>query len=35
MMDRSWMTKSRWETAYEDGVEEFLAFAYRDLPHDS
>nr|TKW00222.1 hypothetical protein SEVIR_8G094400v2 [Setaria viridis] len=34
-MDRSWMKKSRGETAYEDGVEEFLAFAYRDLPHDS
>uniref|UniRef100_K3ZM31 Transposase-associated domain-containing protein n=1 Tax=Setaria italica TaxID=4555 RepID=K3ZM31_SETIT len=34
-MDRSWMKKVRWETAYEDGVEEFLALAYRDLPQDS
>uniref|UniRef100_K4A171 Transposase-associated domain-containing protein n=1 Tax=Setaria italica TaxID=4555 RepID=K4A171_SETIT len=34
-MDRSWMKKSRWEIAYEDGVEEFLAFAYWNLPHDS
>uniref|UniRef100_K3ZC47 Transposase-associated domain-containing protein n=1 Tax=Setaria italica TaxID=4555 RepID=K3ZC47_SETIT len=34
-MERSWMKKARREIAYEDGVEEFLAFSYRDLPHDS
>uniref|UniRef100_K3XPY0 Transposase-associated domain-containing protein n=1 Tax=Setaria italica TaxID=4555 RepID=K3XPY0_SETIT len=34
-MDRSWMKKARHETAYEEGVEKFLAFAYRDLPQDS
>ncbi|WVZ58611.1 LOW QUALITY PROTEIN: hypothetical protein U9M48_008863 [Paspalum notatum var. saurae] len=35
VMDRSWMTKPKREAAYQDGVEQFLAFAYRDLPHDS
>lgn len=34
-MDRSWMNKARRETAYEDGVEDFLNFAYRDIPNDS
>lgn len=34
-MDRSWMKESRLDTAYKNGVEEFLAFAYRDLPQGS
>ncbi|WVZ53295.1 hypothetical protein U9M48_004261, partial [Paspalum notatum var. saurae] len=34
-MDRSWMNKEKREPAYQDGVEQFLAFAYRDLPHES
>lgn len=33
-MDRSWMTKPRREPAYKDGVDQFLSFAFRDLPHD-
>ncbi|KAL6655769.1 hypothetical protein ACP70R_006595 [Stipagrostis hirtigluma subsp. patula] len=34
-MDRSWMSKPRRESAYKDGVDQFLSFAFRDLPHDS
>ncbi|KAG2577557.1 hypothetical protein PVAP13_6NG208206 [Panicum virgatum] len=34
-MDRSWMRKAKRDTAYEDGFEQFLAFAYRDIPQDS
>ena len=29
------MRKAKRDTAYEDGVEQFLAFAYRDIPQDS
>ncbi|KAL6909850.1 hypothetical protein ACP4OV_001509 [Aristida adscensionis] len=34
-MDRSWMSKPRRESAYKDGVDQFLSFAFRDLSHDS
>src|SRR5690242_4758867 len=34
-MDRSWMKESRLDTAYKNGVEEFLAFPYWDLPQGS
>ena len=34
-MDRSWMKESRLDTAYKNGVEKFLAFAYQDLPQGS
>jgi len=29
------MSKPRQDTAYQDGVEQFLTFAYRDIPRDS
>ncbi|WVZ85686.1 LOW QUALITY PROTEIN: hypothetical protein U9M48_032581 [Paspalum notatum var. saurae] len=35
VMDRSWMSKPKRETAYQDGVEQFLAFCLQDRPHDS
>jgi hypothetical protein len=34
-MDRSWMSKSRCESAYKDGVDQFLSFACSNLSHDS
>jgi hypothetical protein len=32
-MDREWMSKPRATVEYKHGVEEFLSFAYRDIPH--
>jgi hypothetical protein len=29
------MSKPRQDTSYQDGVEQFLNFAYRDIPRDS
>jgi hypothetical protein len=34
-MDRSWMNEARKESAYQDGVEQFLSFAYRELSLDN
>ena len=34
-MDRSWMSKPRRDPTYKDGVDQFLSFAFRDLPLDS
>ncbi|KAJ1266887.1 hypothetical protein BS78_07G014200, partial [Paspalum vaginatum] len=34
-MDQSWMSKSKRDTTYQDGVEQFLAFAYQNFPRDS
>ena len=34
-MDRSWMSKQRRDPTYKDGVDQFLSFAFRDLPPDS
>jgi hypothetical protein len=31
-MDREWMSKPRASVEYKHGVEEFLSFAYRDVP---
>jgi hypothetical protein len=31
-MDREWMSKPRASIEYKHGVEEFLSFAYRDVP---
>ena len=32
-MDRGWMSKARSSAAYKHGVEQFLSFAFRDVPH--
>ena len=34
-MDRSWMSKPKQYSAYKDGVDQFLSFAFRDIPDDS
>lgn len=35
VMDRSWMTKSKVDNVYKDGVEQFLGFAYQNLAQES